>query len=107
MSARFFVLLLLLAALITAATYVYTTETHETLSEPGLANLERTALVHGWPWGYYAEVTELVRQSEGYVAVMAHKELRFEMLGQTYLLWFVVSLILASLLIAVAGSRRR
>jgi hypothetical protein len=106
MSGRFFALLALLAALITAATYFYTTETQETLSDPVLTDLERTSLVHGWPWGYFAEVTDLVRQSENYVAVMEYKELRLEMLGQTYLLWFVVSLILSSLLLVVAGSGR-
>jgi hypothetical protein len=107
MSMRFLTLVLLLAAAVTAVTYVYTTETKHTLSDPGLADLERRATVHGWPWGYYAEVTELTRLDERSVAVFEYKDLRWQMLGQTCLAWLVVSLVLVSVLIIVADPRRR
>ena len=108
MSGRFLLFLLILAALITAATYFYATETRETLTEAGLSDLERRATVHGWPWGYYAEITELTRVSENRVAVFEYGDLRWQMLGQTYLAWFVASLLIAAALIAVtAPSQRR
>ena len=108
MSGRCLLLLLMLAALTTAATYFYTTETRETLSEAGLSDLERRATVHGWPWGYYAEVVELARVSENRIAVFEYGDLRWQMLGQTYLAWFVASLLIVSALVAVtAPSQRR
>lgn len=93
MSGRFFVLLLVLAALTTALTYTYTSKTSEIISDPGLRDLERRAKLHGWPWGYYAEVTEVVRWDERRVAVMEYNELRFEMLGRTYMVWLVAWLV--------------
>ena len=107
MSGRFLVFLLILAALITAATYWHTTEKTETQADPGLANLERRATVHGWPWGYYAEIVELVRYSEHQVAVIEYTQFYFEMLGQTYLVWFVTSLLLVSVVIILAVPRQR
>lgn len=103
MSRRFFVLLLLLAALFTAATYLYKAETKETLSDPELTDSLRVATVHGWPWGYYAQVTELTRVSEQAVAVIEYNDLRWQMLGQTYLAWFVFALILISVLVVAAS----
>ena len=105
MSGRFLALLLLLAVLSTAATYLYTAETKEILSDPGLSDLERRATVHGWPWGYYAKVKELVRYSERQVAVMEYNELRFEMLGKTYLAWLVTWLITVPILIVATAPR--
>ncbi len=108
MSKRFIILLFLLAALITAATYWYTAETKETLSDEGLTDLFRTTLVHGWPWGYYAEVIEQIPLGEGRVAVIEYNEVRPEMLMQTYLIWFVVLLILTlTILVFVASGRGR
>ena len=107
MSGRFLLLLLLLAALATAATYLYTTETKETLSDPGLADLDWLATVLGWPWGYYAEVTELTKVSEDHVAVFEYGDLRLQMLGQTYLTWLVVALLLTSALVVFTDPRRR
>jgi hypothetical protein len=107
MSGRFLVLLLLLAALLTAATYVYTRETQEVPSEPGLADLVRVAEVHGWPWGYYAQVTELAQVSERAVSVLEYTDLRWRMLGQTYVAWFFLLLILMSVVIAISDPRRR
>jgi hypothetical protein len=107
MSGRFLLLLLLLAMLATAATYFYTTETHKTLSEAGLSDVERRATLHGWPWGYYAEVMELTRVSENRVAVFEYGDLRWRKLGQTYLAWFVVSLVIVSVLVAVTAPPQR
>jgi hypothetical protein len=108
MSGRFLVLLLLLAALVTAATYAYTAEKHEILSDQGLADLERIITVHGWPWGYHGEVLELVRYTESQVAIMEYKEWYFEQFGQTYLVWFVALLILvATILILIAPPQKR
>ena len=107
MSGRFLMLLLLLAALATAVTYFYTTERSETVSDPELTDLECRATLHGWPWGYYAEVTELVRYDESRVAVMEYKELYFEKLGQTYLAWFVALLVLGPVALIVAAPRQR
>jgi hypothetical protein len=107
MSGRFFLLLLLLAALVTAATFFYETETEEMLSEPGLADMVRRAGVHGWPWGYYAEVTERSRLDKHSVAVFEYSEIRLQMLGQTYVAWFVLLLILVSVVIVVTDPRRR
>lgn len=107
MSGRFLVFMLLLAALITAATYIFTTEKQETLSDPGLADLERRATVHGWPWGYYAEVLEFVPYSERRVAIMEYSEWYFEKFGQTFLVWFVTSLVLVSLLVVLLTPPQR
>ena len=107
MPKRFIVLMFVLAALATAATFFYTTETQETLSDPGLADTVREATVHGWPWGYYAEVTELTPKSERYVAVFEYTDLRWQMLGQTFLAWFAVSLILVVAVIVFATPARR
>jgi hypothetical protein len=107
-SGRVLLLLLLLAAFTTAASYLYTSDTQQTISDPGLADLEKRAEVHGWPWGFYAQVTEIVPLGEGQVAVMAYSEMRVEQLGQTFIAWVVGWLILAALLlIAVAPQRRR
>jgi hypothetical protein len=103
MSRGFVFFSILLAALLTAGTYLYTVETKETLSDPGLADLVRIATVHGWPWGYYAEVTELTVVSENRVAVLEYWDIRWQMLAQTYLVWFVVSLIFGSLLVLAAS----
>jgi hypothetical protein len=100
MSKRFFIFLFILAALITAVTYAYTTETTETLTEEGLADLVRVAKVHGWPWGYYAEVIEWSRMGENQIAMIEYNEPRGVMLVQTYLAWFVV-LLLLSLFVAI------
>jgi hypothetical protein len=107
MSGRFLAFLIILAALITAATYLHSTEKTETQTDPGLSNLERKATVHGWPWGYYAEIVELVRYNEHQVAVIEYTQVYFEMLGQTYLVWFVTSLLLVSVVIIVAVPRQR
>jgi hypothetical protein len=105
-SVRFLVIALVLAAALTAVTYMYTTETEETLSDPGLTDLQRMATVHGWPWGYIADVTEMVRISEGRVAVLEYVDLRWQMLGQTMFFWLVIALIFVSLLIVLADPRR-
>lgn len=107
MSKRFFVLLLLLAALITAATYQYTTETKKVLSDEGLRDLTQVAIVHGWPWGYYAEVIEWSRWGENQIAIFEYNQVRPEMLIQTYLVWFVVLLILALTLLVIASSGQK
>ena len=107
MPTRFIFLVLILAALATAATFFYTTETKETLSDPGLTDLVRQATVHGWPWGYYAEVIELTPMSEHYVAVFEYTDLRWQMLGQTFLVWFVVSLVLVAVAIIFATPAQR
>jgi hypothetical protein len=98
---------MLLAALTTAATYLYTADTQETLKTPGLADLDRRATVHGWPWSYYAEVVELVDLGERQVAVMEYTEIRAEELLQTYALWFLVWLITVPLVLLSIGSRRK
>ena len=107
MPKRFIVLMFVLAALVTAATFFYAAETKETLSDPGLADTVREATVHGWPWGYYAEVIELTPRSERYVAVFEYTDLRWQMLGQTFLAWFVVSLILFAVVIIFATPAQR
>jgi hypothetical protein len=107
MPKRFIVLMFVLAALVTAATFFYATEIKETLSDPGLADTVREATVHGWPWGYYAEVTELTPRSERYVAVFEYTDLRWQMLGQTFLAWFVVSLILVAVVVIFATPAQR
>jgi hypothetical protein len=107
MSGRFLLLLLLLAALATAATYFYTTESHKTLSEAGLPDLERRVTRHGWPWGYYAEIMEFTRVSENRVAIFEYGDLRWRMLGQTYLAWFVASLLIVSILVVVTARPQR
>ncbi len=106
MSKRFIILLFLLPALITAATYGYTTETKETLSDEGLTDLFRTSLVHGWPWGYYAEVDEQIPQGGGLVIIIEYNEVRPEMLMQTYLAWLVVLLVLGLTILVFAVSRQ-
>jgi hypothetical protein len=107
MSKRFFILLLLLAALFTAATYLYTTETEGALSNPDLSNTVQTATVHGWPWGYYAQVTELTKVGERSVAVLEYNDLRWKMLGQTYAVWFVALLVLTLVLFIVTDPGRK
>ena len=103
MSKGFFVLLFLLAVLFTAVTFFYTKETTEILTDPGLADLVQRATLHGWPWGYYAEVTELVELGEGRVAVFEYGDVRWEKLGQTYLAWLIVSLLILSAFLVVAA----
>jgi hypothetical protein len=102
MSGRFLVLLLLLAVLVTAATYLYTTEKQETVTDPGLSDVERRATVHGWPWGYYAEIREFVPYSEQQVAIFEYKEWYFEQFGQTYLVWFIALLVLGVVFVLFA-----
>ena len=106
MSKRFLVFLFLLPALITAATYGYTAEAKETLSDEGLSDLYRTSLVHGWPWGYYAEVDEQIPQGGGLVILIEYNEVRPEMLMQTYLAWLVVLLVLGLTVLVFAVSRQ-
>lgn len=107
MSGRFLIFLMILAALVTAATYLHTTEKTAIETDPGLSNLERKATVHGWPWGYYAEIVELVRYNEHQVAVIEYTQFYFEMLGQTYLVWFVTLLLLVSVVVIIAVPRQR
>jgi len=106
-SGRFFLLLVILAVLVTAVTYFNTTETQKTLSERGMADLDRRITLHGWPWGYYAQVVEMTQMEERRVAVIEYTEVRLEELGQTYLVWFVFWLIVAPTFVVVTGSRRR
>jgi hypothetical protein len=107
MSGRFMAFLFVLAILTTAATYAYTAETQETLSNPGLTDLEQRATVHGWPWGYYAEVTELVRYTEQRVIVIEYTELRFESLVQSLLAWFVAWLVILAVGLMTLAPRQR
>jgi hypothetical protein len=107
MSGRILLLILLLAALSTATTYLQTAETKEIRSEAGLRDLERMITVHGWPWGYYADVIELVRYSEHRVAVIEFTEFYFEKLGQTFLVWFVAWLVVVPLLLLAISPRQR
>lgn len=107
MSGRILLFILLLAALSTAATYLQTAETKEMLSEAGLSDLERIITVHGWPWGYYADVIELVRYSEHQVAVIEYTEFYFEKLGQTFLVWFVAWLVIVPLLLLAISPRQQ
>jgi hypothetical protein len=90
MSKRIIILLIVLAMLTTAATYFYTSTEKEKLSDPGLADVEREALVHGWPWGYYAEVTEVVLLGENQFSLMLYNTPRFKMFFQTCLFWFIL-----------------
>jgi hypothetical protein len=107
MGKSFLILLLLLAALFTALSFLYTHETTETVSDPGLADLVQRATVHGWPWGYYAEVVELAQLDDGRVAVLEYGDIRWQMLGQTYLAWLIVSMLILSGLVAVMSSSKR
>lgn len=106
MSGRIFVLLLLLAVLTTAGTFLYTTESKKVLRDPGLADLERYTTLHGWPWGYYGRVREMVRMGEHRVAVMEYTEVHAEHLFQTLALWFLVWLLVVPLVLLGSGSRR-
>lgn len=107
MSTRFLVLVLVLALLTTAATHLYTTQETEILSYPGSADTERLATVHGWPWGYYAEVTEFTPWEGGLVGWSEYGEWRLQMLGQTSLAWFVLWLVTLLIVLAVISSNRR
>ena len=107
MSGRFLAFLFVLAILTTAVTYGYAAETQETLSTPGLTDLEQRAIVHGWPWGFYAEVTELVRYTEQRVAVIEYTELRFEALVQSLLVWCVAWLVILALGLMTLTPRQR
>jgi hypothetical protein len=107
MSKRFIVLLMILAALLTAATYSYTVETKKVYEDWGLANLTQEATVHGWPWGYYAEVLEWSKWSENKIAIMEYNETRGDMLIQTYSFWFMVLLLGISFAAIVISSRQQ
>ena len=50
---------------------------------------------------------ELSQLDERSVGVFEYNELRWQMLGQTYLAWFILLLILASVVIVVTDPRRR
>lgn len=107
MSGRFLIVLLLVAAVTTAASFFYTHHAEETISDPGLTDLQRRVVLHGWPWGYYAEVADIVQLGEGQVAIMEYSEVRFEQLGQTYLVWFLVWLLLAVVFLIVAAPKQK
>jgi hypothetical protein len=107
MSKRFIVLLMVLAALLTAATYSYTTETKKVFEDWGLADLTQEARVHGWPWGYYAEVLEWSKWGERQIAIIEYNETRGDMLIQTYAFWFVVLLLVVSFAAIVISSRQQ
>ncbi len=79
-SKLFIVLLLVLAALLTAATCQYTRETEVVFAGRGLYDLTQTATVHGWPWGYYAEVLEWSKWDKNRIALIEYNEIRRDML---------------------------
>jgi uncharacterized membrane protein len=107
MSKRFLVLLLVLAALLTAATYSYTIENEVVFTEDGLADLTQVATVHGWPWGYYAEVLEWSKVGENQIAIIEYNETRGDMLIQTFAVWFVVLLLVVLFVGIVVSSNQQ